>query len=748
MQVQHQRQEDLPLAVRRPRRSNFGIRPKEEPVESQQLPPPPPPPSQSKSKSQSQIRTPKRGSKKKVRFSDPGATGLTPFIRRTTLTTTPSRRRASTPSRLGSSTAVSASGSSSTAAAAAATTAIPTPDSLRRVRDGRVERRQRREALRTALDKLNSAHERDSAASRARIERLKDEVKARDREIYELQNATIVIDTDRIWDLEQQVMDLQRDLDLARQKQQQQQKKSSSQRRLEEETRMDWTTLSRDPYVNPAGYEEDEDTAMVFGDSTMAQLECGTPSRARSSFPTPPSTSPILTTMTPPVGQMAAVPLSPGITPHAHLPPINAGVQTSFTDWGREEEVESLQLEIRKLNNTLDAYKAFTGRLSRNLPRAFTDDAETNCNSSGIIERLDGQIDALLRNLSDRTVALETLTAGISSLGFPGDDASAMLQSVTSSLRAARLELEYLTPGELTLPLTSRGAEVLDLLLDRLRDLAKRVKEGDDAVDEYHAIELNLRQQLDARVTVMDELKAEVAKAEGLVSEKTARIDELEIGQERLKKAIDGYVRDVSELERLVERMDEECKSKDTSAEAQAAAVADLEARLAAATRKASDLADELDVAQASRKKQLAAVNRRSGDALALRDARVAELRGEVDRVNGALRSAHETIHALRVDKGKGEEESRGLKAVVDSMKGELQRVLRMSDEFIGAEGLEGQEDSQGTKKRRRVQASSSLSGASNPGSQSAGRAKASGHRKKPRPDNGLALMGEDEVDI
>lgn len=609
-----------------------------------------------------------------------------------------------------------------------------------------MERRQRREALRTALDKLNSAHERDSAASRAQIERLRGEVKARDREIYELQNATIVIDTDRIWDLEQQVMDLQRDLDLARQKQQ---KRSSSQRRLEEETQMNWTTMSRDPYVNPAGYEDDEDTAMVFGDSTMAQLECGTPSRVRSSFPTPPSTSPVLTAITLPMGQMAAVPLSPGITPRAHLPPVNAGVQTSFTDWGREEEVESLQLEIRKLNNTLDTYKAFTDRLSRSLPRAFTDHAETNCSSSGIIERLDGQIDALLRNLSDRTVALETLTAEIASLGFPGDDASAMLQSVTSSLRAARLELEYLTPGELTLPLTSRGAEVLDLLLDRLRDLAKRVKEGDDAVDEYHAIELNLRQQLDARVTVMDELKAEVAKAEGLVSEKAARIDELEIGQERLKKAIDGYVRDVSELERLVERMDEECKSKDTSAEAQAAAVADLETRLAAAARKASDLAEELDVAQASRKRQLAAVNRRSGEALALRDARVAELRGEVDRVNGALRSAHETIHALRVDKGKGEEEARGLRAVVDSMKGELQRVLRMSDEFLGAECLEGQEDSQGSKKRRRVQAASSASSSgASPSSQSAGRVKASGQRKKPRPDSGLELMGEDEVDI
>ena len=59
-----------------------------------------------------------------------------------------------------------------------------------------------------------------------------------------------------------------------------------------------------------------------------------------------------------------------------------------------------------------------------------------------------------------------------------------MITALSSGFRAARLELEYLTPGEIALPLTSHGAEVLDLLLTRLRELAKKGKENDDAIDE------------------------------------------------------------------------------------------------------------------------------------------------------------------------------------------------------------------------------------------------------------------------
>lgn len=78
--------------------------------------------------------------------------------------------------------------------------------------------------------------------------------------------------------------------------------------------------------------------------------------------------------------------------------------------------------------------------------------------------------------------------------------------------------------------------------------------------------------------------------------------------------------------------------------------------------------------------------------ALAVRDARVSELRDEVDRVTESLRVARETIHALRAEsrgmRGRMEEERRKAKDAMDSMKEELQRVLYLSQSFP--------EDSQG----------------------------------------------------
>ncbi|KAL6853096.1 hypothetical protein ACO1O0_007649 [Amphichorda felina] len=709
--------DNVPLALRRERRSNFGVRVKTEP---DTLP---------------EIKTPRRGGngKRKVRFSDPGLSsnsGLTPMLRRTTLFSTPSsRRRASNPSTTTRHNGPSVPSSPSRQ--------VNGSQCIRHVLDGRVERRLRRSALRTALDQLDSKHQRNAGQARSQITHLKNELRARDREIYELQNATIMVDTDRVWDLERQVDDLQRELREAQDQQQQQREKT---------TFVDWTMAARDPFEEGSrshmdmdfGYDgEDED---MFGDATVAQLACSTPSRARHSFPTPPATSPVLPGLATPSSHHPRLNLHIPSTPasvHTH-----AGVQASLPDpelQARQAELESLQRETRKLTATLDSYKQLTERLSQRLPQLPSADNEPQVTAS-TGDNVELQVEALLQSLSDRTSSLTGLTATISSLGFPGKDASEMLTSLSAAFRTARLELEYLTPGEITLPLTSHGAEVLDLVLVQLRDLARKVKEGDEAVDEYHAIELNLRQQLDARVSAMDDLRADLTKATGLVGDKDAKIQELEVGNDRLKGAVEGYVRDMAELERLVERMEGEASEKDKTLSERQVTITDLETRLKDATSRASDLQDELEVAQATRKKHLAAVNRRSGEALALRDARVAELRDEIDRVNNALRDAHERIRRLRVDRGSVEDENRSLRGVVDGMKGELQRVLRMSEELLGGRGGEpgepSVEDDGGDK---------SIS----PGNLLSGKlARRSSGRKRRRYDSGLGFLDEDVVDM
>ncbi|KND86787.1 hypothetical protein TOPH_08557 [Tolypocladium ophioglossoides CBS 100239] len=720
---------DAPIALRRPRRSNVGV------AEQEDTKPAP--------------KTPRR-QKKTVRFSDPGpaltnnietSSGLTPMIRRTSIAT-PRRRHTSTPAR------ASRSGTPASQGSTLFPNAQHSSHALHQTADGRIERRIRRNNLRELLNKLELQKKRSAKLARSEIDHLKSEVKARDREIYELQNATVVIDTERIWDLEQQIEDLKDELDKRLATTPQSQGRSYN-----------WTLAARDPFADDYT-DMDMDTELDedhFGDATMAHFATSTPSKTKSSFLTPPATSP----------PMPATPCSRAyeLTPMSH-----AGVQVCFPDPAKqqlEEELASLQLEVCKLTTTLDSYKDLGGRIARRLLSVAPASAEDASHASPL-EALERQVEVLAQSMSDRTVALTQLNASITDLGFPGNDAGEMMTALASGFRAARLELEYLTPGELALPLTSHGAEVLDLLLTRLRVLAKKSQEDETTIDEYHEIEQSLRTQLDARVSVMDGLKAEMSKAERLMNEKNIKIQELQVGNDRLKGAVDGYIRDISELEKLVERLDQDGKdaaaAHQTQAQSQRDALAakdagasELEARLADAMQRTTSLQQELSDVQDSTTRHVVSLNKKHGAALALRDARVLELRGEIDRVNESLRAAHETIRGLRVDNSglaaQAADDRHKAKTAMDAMKAELQRVLQMSQAFLdsperGASRAERDDDAEDT----------GYGGSSPPvrgtpvrrpgGFLASDLARRGSKTTRRRYDSGMGLLTEDEVDI
>ncbi|KAM0471386.1 hypothetical protein ACHAP7_009161 [Fusarium lateritium] len=662
-------------------------------------------------------KTPKRGTKRRVRFSDPfpASSGLTPMVGRISVATPKRRRHSSapietTPNTIRSSPALPQSGE---------VTFLP----LRQVLDGRVQRRIRRNGLSEEMNTIQQEKRRRSMESKAEIEKLRGELKARDREIYELQNATVVMDTDRIWDLEKQIQDLQDELS------------KRSGRGMDQSRGYNWTLAARDKisaeFMDMTPDEEE------FGDETMAHFVSSTPSRARTSFMTPPATSP-------------TIPGTPDYTPPVMMTD-DVGVQACFPDpnqQGLEDEVSSLQFEVTKLTDTLESYKALSGRLTGKL----SDCTPTTTSHEG----LESQIDGMLQTMSDRACALQQLTSSITKLGFTGTDASEMITSLASGFRAARLELEYLTPGEITLPLSSHGAEVLDLMLTRLRDMAKRAKEDEDAIDEYHEIELSLRKQLDARVTVMDGLKGEMCKAEKLMSDKLARIRELEVANQRLKGAVDGYLRDISELENLVERMERDAHDVEDEYSVQLEVkrkvltrkedtIAELETKLSGALQRSADLQKEMRDVQESKLHDILELNKRHGAALAAGDASVAKYRGEIDRVNTSLRAAHSTICSLRVENGglksQMEEERTQAKAVIDSMKEELQRVVQMSQEFLTprskAPTIVEQSESSSSKPIVRR------------GYFSAGSARRSSKKRPSRGrDSGMGLLDEDEEEF
>ncbi|KAJ6786190.1 hypothetical protein PWT90_00752 [Aphanocladium album] len=702
---------DLPIAIRRSRRSTPAVSIKTEETTQSLLP-----------------KTPGRR-KRTVRFSDPGpSSGLTPMMRQTGFDT-PHRRRSGTPLRNCSPAPVS--------------TGKPRADAnpfmapIRQTIEGRIERQARRNGFRAMINKMELQKKKLLQFSRTEIDKLKSQMKCKDAEIYELQNATVVIDTERIWDLEKQVEELQQELD------------RRAPTEMNESRTYNWTLAARDPFAQDGYFDMDLD-GDHFGDATQAQLQVSTPSRARSSFPTPPATSPMI----------------PG-TPSSHYcrepqtPTSHAAVQACFPDLERErleEEVSSLQLEVSKLTTTLESYKNFQTRLKDRLSAAVPDAMDTAASDANL-DGLENQILRMLEDMIDRASALEQLSASIGDIGFPGKDAEQMLASLVSGFRAARLELEYLTPGEISLPLTSHGAEVLDLLLTNLRDLAKRVKEGEDSIDEYHATEQSLRKQLDGRVTAMDQLKIEIKKGEKIIRAADTRIHELEVANERLKGAIDTYERDMKELEKLVQKTDQEkaeaAKDRDSekekdmvTIEAKDKTIAELEEKIIEAVKQAEQLLQDMSDDQDKHTKHVVKLNQAHGRGLALRDARVMELRDEIDRINESLRESHDTIRALRVENGGLKTEMRSqqvkAKAAMDSMKEELQRVLQMSQEFLH------------TPKRKRPAGDEQGEGSGGappvvrPGKLLSGELarRASGTKGRRRPDSGLGLLDEDECEM
>lgn len=682
--------DNLPIALRRTRRSTAG------PIAKQQ---------QQQRDATNAPQTPSRGHKKRVRFSDPGptvetdddddtavevltsaSTGLTPSMNRTALTPGSKRRRHSNDIfSLDRDTIYSGQ-----------VTFLP----LRQVLDGRVKRRIRRNGLSEEMNTISAEKRRRAQQTQAELDALRAAVTAKDAEIRRLSGVTEIGDDAP----EESVDDLKRQVEQLRQA-----LKSPAPSNEDEEcdtsgdTRIGDEAFSGDCVGMDVDFEDDDH---FFGEDSVAELACSTPSRrradARYSFPTPPSTSPLA---------RLAMPLFP----HMVTPTSHAAVQVQMNDAEKEEleeELASLHLEIQKLTRTLETYEAMTARLCDKLsPFASSGGsaAEAIMGSRSPSVKVEAQLNNLLKALRERTAALIEFDDSLDKLGFPGDDAGEIIGSLKSAFRSARLELEYLEPGESALPLTASGAAVLDLLLTRLRELSRQNLEYEETIGQFQERESSFRRQLTARVEAMDEMRQEISTLKGKVKLRNLRISELEIGMDKLRGTIKTYTRDIAELEKLAQRLEEDLDQANKSLEeaneerqadadesgvtlgAQQSIAELLEEKLARVLAQTAELEEQLASLQSQRaaienthKEEVNTLNTQYGSALALRDTRVSELRLEIDKVNGALRQAHETIQKLRVENGamSGQIEAERARArvVLDTMKVELERVVMVGE--------------------------------------------------------------------
>lgn len=725
--------EDLPLALRRGRRDAGQQQQQQQQQDHSRRT------RSSSSRAAKTIpTTPSRGPNKRVRFSDLGAasTGLTPSLRRATLLTPGSS--SSSPSsatkrrrRLSTSDAENNNNNNTPTQI----TFLP----LRQVIDGRVKRRIRRNGLSEEMNMVTAEKRRRAQQAKAEVDALRAELAAKDAQIRRLSGVTVVVDSDELEDADS---DAETEIEDGRQARAlppaDQGESIDDLKRQVEALRNALKSPAPSSRASSGGggggggdvhivgwggrdgageyyhsdmdldhHLDDSDDEDGFGDSTIADLVCSTPSRRpanmRHSFLTPPSTG------SPP--PRLGTPNSDQHHQHhrQHTPPsmVHAGVQAQLSDCEKRElgdELTSLHLEIDKLTSMLETYEAVTSRLSDKLA-PFSSSGGSNSPSHGAgggsgsgsaaeailasrspAVRVEAQLNHLLQTFAARSAALADIDASLHQLGFPGAHPTEILASLSSSFREARLELEYLTPGELALPLTAAGAAVLDTLLARLRELTRQAEEDQDVLGEYQHLEQSLRRQLGTRVEAMDELRAEAATLRDKVKLRNMRIRELEAGVDRLRGAVATSTRDVGDLEALARRLEADLDAARKALGQRDDDVAALEDQLAHARAHATALQAQMT--------QLAEDQDRDASRSAEREA---ALRRDVAEANEALRAARATIDKLAADKewlGQrlGKDKARA-RAAVEAMKAELERAVRMSEDLLASPKSPGRED-------------------------------------------------------
>jgi hypothetical protein len=716
--------------------------------------------------------TPKR-SKKRVRFSEPGpesidtesaSSGLTPFIQRTSISTTPtSKRRHSTTATLWNRADYDTSPISRTLHF------VP----LRQALDDRVKRRLRRNRLSEEMNEIERDKRIEARQNRSEVERLRSELAAKDIEIQSLRgeldlanqiegasSGSITTNTTlsaKVQELEQEIVQLKTEL-----------------QRRESDTEDDpnWAVAARDPF----DFNDDDDNMITNCDEDFMMNDevITTPTRLNTSFPSPPSTMPN--------------------TPCKSVSSMNAGIPTSPPvpnpeNGALKSQLQSLQLEISKFTAAIAFKNDNETRLAQKLSDFIPTDGSHDHTS------LDSALDSVLTQLAlsqsralEQSTAFSALTNEITNLGFPSSSGPEQtLETIASQFRQARLDLEYLTPGEN--PEGFENDKLLDMLVSRIKVLVQKVKERDDTIDQYHEQEVLLRQQIDTRVTVMEEMRKELSLANSICADLRSEIQENETSNERLKEALEGYRTEVSGLEKLIERIEGEGRESATSLnqlvasvqeehnalkidnENKALLLAELEERLASALRFASELEAQLASLTTTHSSctstisqlQLSASEREKahGNALALRDARVSELREEVARVNTSLKNAHGVIFNLRKENKELVAQSEGEKSrgefKLQNMRDQVIRaVMRDGDGDLGDEisvlgpRREGNEENEGRR-------GSSIEGGpietvslgvvrEAPRMMDAGLARRSGNGKKRRRyDSGMGFLDEED---
>ncbi|KAH0538254.1 hypothetical protein FGG08_005125 [Glutinoglossum americanum] len=585
-----------------------------------------------------------RKPKKRVRFSDPGpaiaSTGLTPAVGRcsirpevhiATLSASSTRKSSKTPRRRRSLPA---------RLPAASTSGVDPPKplsgevqfaSLRQVLDPRVQRVLWRNKLSAEVNEIETEKRVAAKQQRSAERRLKERLEAKDKQLGELLEEIEITRQLAIDVMPTESQDVNRDQTVSDLKQE------IGRLREELESHKEQTAGSSAMIGGVGEYDDDDDDFMMitqddFSNDTMSSALAGPQQRDSSLAPTGMS--------------LATAP---------RYEATEAETQTALPDKVRAElrqQIEDLQANLDSLNRLLGRSEEDRQRLLSKLHRFLPENSPRSDQAS-----LDAALDTVLTQLvfeqsrsGDARAALHALSSDISLLGFEGEGVEDMLNTIRHQFRQARLELEYMSPGENVDGF--ENAKLLSMLVERVRSLMKEVRDGEGALKGRVQKELVLRSELDG-------VSGQLKDAEMKIGELETDLDEKDRSLGKLQRALDGYRNEVKSLETLIGNLDDEHQTAIAKLQGEMdEAVHDLEGQVSEETARRQSMKDDAEGKSAL---------------IAELEARVVAAMGRLEEVNAEL----------RITKGERDDEVRRLENEYRELDEKSRRDLNKRDEHM-----------------------------------------------------------------
>ncbi|KAI9672412.1 MAG: hypothetical protein M1829_004490 [Trizodia sp. TS-e1964] len=442
-----------------------------------------------------------------------------------------------------------------------------------------------------------------------------------------------------------------------------------------------------------------------------------------------------------------------------------ASTQVNLPDPNTQNQLSALNESIHNLNAALERSKTNEDRLAAKLlpylpaPNSLTSD------QVAIEDALDNVITQLVLAKSkakNSSTIVSALNAEILSLGFSGKDTDEMLQTIRDQFRQARLELEYIEPGETVISFDNN--RLLSLLVDRIRTLLRRNLENKEEFSKQ------MQQHHDTLKGANSEALAASNKAIELQEELNTQIR----SNGSLQRALEGYRTEVKGLEKLITKM--EAQHEDFERQCQMErdeAVADLEGKLNVERVRAMDTRLELEkalqhtahvrnemqsfldekVREIAELQNVTRLTERSYEHdLAKKQSLIASLQEETRSLHTSINELKSSVDELSstklsLEEQVGGERRQGLQAV-EAMQVELTRALsRIGDvknNYITQWEAGHEDEEEGTYGKEPLTPSSLMSSA--PGS--AAKSANMGRAKRRKYDSGIGILEEeDEVE-